>query len=227
MYANEVWNPTSVKSDPNCGEDLVRLLDHVSSSESLRYAALSHCWGGNVPLVLTTPLLTEFREGISVSSFPMTFRHAVDMTRRLGLDYIWIDSLCIIQDSSKNWRNESSLMSKVYSRCYVNLAAMHSKNSHGGLSTEGDPESTIPLKLDLNVKGCKRGGVHYGLPDSQASFSTYRESHSPLARRAWVSQKRLLASRTLHFGPEQITYECCVIRASEGCPSGLQWIDRR
>jgi hypothetical protein len=227
MHANGVWNPTrllAIKRESSCGEDSIRLLDQLSGTEPMKYAALSHCWGGNVPLVLTTSLLTEFKERISTSSLPTTFLHAVEATRRLGLDYLWIDSLCIIQDSSKDWENESSLMSKVYSGCYVNLAATHAEDSSGGLFVERDPESIVQLRLDLNLKGCEPG-VYYGLSDSQAGFSVHRESDSALARRAWVFQERLHAPRTLHFGPEQIVFECCVTRASEGCPSGLDWLD--
>jgi Heterokaryon incompatibility protein (HET) len=114
------------------------LIGQVPSSPSLEYAALSHRWGGSVPLILTTSLLSEFEKGIQISKLPRTFRDAVTVTRQPGLDYLWIDSLCIIQDSVKDWENESSMMSKVYSRCYVNIAATHSRNSAGGLFVDRD-----------------------------------------------------------------------------------------
>jgi hypothetical protein len=68
-------------------------------------------------------------------------------------------------------------------------------------------------------------GVYYGLPESQANLFNYLENKSPLAVRAWVFQERLFAPRTLHFGPDQIAFECCSLRDSEGCESGFSWLD--
>jgi hypothetical protein len=68
-----------------------------------------------------------------MGSLPTNFRHTVEVPRPLGLAYLWIDSLCIIQNSSMDWENKSSLVSKVCSRCYVNLAVTNAEDSSGGL----------------------------------------------------------------------------------------------
>jgi hypothetical protein len=81
-------------------------------SESLQYTCLSRCWGGIVPLRTTSKILQTFQDtGIVWETLPRSFQDAVDMTERLGLRYIWIDSLCIIQDDIEDWRAEGSRMS--------------------------------------------------------------------------------------------------------------------
>ena len=97
--AGEVWNPTrllAVTEMPSNENDCIRLIDQVPKSSPLRYAALSHCWGNNVPLVLLSSRLHEFKQEILMRNLPKTFRDAVIATRRLGLEFLWIDSLGIV-----------------------------------------------------------------------------------------------------------------------------------
>src|SRR4051812_41270792 len=88
----------------------------VESKSGLgRYATLSHCWGEYKPLQLLESNLAQFQtRGIPIMELPKTFQHAVKVTRSLRIDYLWIDSLCIIQDSIKDWLKESALMYRVY-----------------------------------------------------------------------------------------------------------------
>lgn len=66
------------------------------------YVALSHCWGGIITPVLTTKTLAMFKESLPYADLPANFQDAVTITRRLGLRYLWIDSLCILQDSGED-----------------------------------------------------------------------------------------------------------------------------
>ncbi|KAE9378735.1 HET-domain-containing protein, partial [Stipitochalara longipes BDJ] len=92
------------------------------------YATLSHCWGGTQHLQSTIGTLDQRKKSIPLSSMNQTFRDAVNITRSLGLQYIWIDSLCIIQDSHSDWLQESGKMCPVYSNAVVNIAATSSSN---------------------------------------------------------------------------------------------------
>ncbi|KAI1476307.1 HET-domain-containing protein [Daldinia eschscholtzii] len=85
------------------------------------FVALSHCWGGSQPLKTTTSNIESHRIGIAPEDLPATFRDAVIITKTLGLRFLWIDSLCIIQDDKDDWEQESSQMEKIYGRADVRL----------------------------------------------------------------------------------------------------------
>jgi hypothetical protein len=83
------------------------------------YVTLSHCLGKVVPLTMTKSTLAERIAGISITEVPRTFRDAVRVTHLLGFKYLWIDSLCIVQDSNEDWEVESSQMQDVYEHAPV------------------------------------------------------------------------------------------------------------
>jgi hypothetical protein len=122
-----------------------------------------------------------------------------------------------MQDSTRDWEIESSLMSKVYGRCYVNLAATHSEDSAGGLFANRDPFKKLYFWIEPTT--------YIGLPKSQV-LPDYLEKDSVLACRAWILQENILAPRTLHFGPEQIIFECSKMIAAEGYPLGFHQTSR-
>ncbi|KAK3500675.1 heterokaryon incompatibility protein-domain-containing protein [Neurospora crassa] len=100
------------------------------------YLTLSHCWGPleKRPATTTRASLVANKNRILFSSLPKTFQDAVQITRRLGQRYLWIDSLCIIQDDEADWAHEASLMAKVYTHSYCTLAALSSSDSSHGLN---------------------------------------------------------------------------------------------
>ncbi|KAJ3579996.1 hypothetical protein NPX13_g567 [Xylaria arbuscula] len=119
------------------------------------YLALSHCWGdsSNLPM-LTKGTLEEKKKNIQWDSIPRTFRDAIVLTRGIGIHYIWIDSLCIIQDDPDDWKNEASKMASIYEGALMALSATASTNSDGGcfhdreppvlqVALESEPPSTI------------------------------------------------------------------------------------
>jgi hypothetical protein len=112
------------------------------------YVALSHCWGtlGKHPLRTTTDNLQEHISGISWSTLPKTFQDALKITRELGIDYIWIDSLCIVQDSEEDWRQESREMGLIYERARVTIAAAGAADSSPKCFILDRP-SLIPTEL--------------------------------------------------------------------------------
>ena len=111
----------------------VKLRGTNNWQKAVHYTTLSHCWGAVQPFRLFRSNLRELMDGISIDALPKTFQDAIYATWRFGIRYLWIDSLCIIQDSKEDWNVESSLMAKVYSGCVLNLAAASSKDCNGGL----------------------------------------------------------------------------------------------
>lgn len=93
---------------------------------------MSHCWGGVAFNSLTKANFSSFREIIPVSTLSKTFQNAIYIARYIGIEYIWIDSLCIIQDDLEDWRRESSLMATVYGGSHINLAASGASNGNVG-----------------------------------------------------------------------------------------------
>jgi hypothetical protein len=111
-------------------------LVHPSKGEKGRYLALSHCWGvSTINERLTTTLATlEIRlKSIPMSLMPANFYDATIITRKLGYRYLWIDSLCIIQDSTEDWETESQNMGNIYMNASLTIAAGAAKDSDGGM----------------------------------------------------------------------------------------------
>jgi hypothetical protein len=98
----------------------------------VQYASLSHCWGKLKIITLTTSNLAGFQHEIPLKELPKTFQEAIYVTRYLGLQYIWIDSLCILQDSSEDWAKESVQMADVYGAAEINIAATGAADGSGG-----------------------------------------------------------------------------------------------
>jgi hypothetical protein len=179
------------------------------------YFTLSHCWGNRVPLRLLQHNFAEMRKVIRSGTLPKTFQDCLLVTRQLGGRYIWIDSLCIIQDSPDDWAKESATMSEVYSHCLINIAATASADGSGGLFFPRNPIMIPPIRTNFSGKNAKSDFlvVDDGLWEREIG-------KSPLCQRGWVYQERLLSPRTLHFGSTRIFWECRALGCCESYPSG-------
>lgn len=195
---------------------LVTLAETTDFDPTTRYITLSHCWGDFLPVRLLESLYESFKEGLLIDQLPKTFQDAINSTRALQVRYLWIDALCIIQDSDIDWLRESLLMSSVYSNSWLNLAATSSANGHGGLFHSRNILLSSPCTVTASWKGFAPGS--YTVLDG--STWTRRVEESPLNQRAWVLQERLLAPRTAHFAHDQIFWECREILACETFPLG-------
>lgn len=219
------WLPTrliQIDGSP-ARSSLVRLIESADNPTILdnRYATLSYCWGPppiTFKRLLTTDLIS-MKAGIEIGKLPKTFQHAIEATTRLGLSLIWIDALCIIQDSEEDWKVESMMMSQVYSCGYVNLAAAASPDAYGGLFRDRYPFSMNPIGLEIKWPGYLTSCAICVPTDPWKSGV----NQSPLLRRGWVFQERLLSVRTVYFGEDQLYWECGELCASEMYPVGGPW----
>ncbi|KAJ3535962.1 hypothetical protein NM208_g6919 [Fusarium decemcellulare] len=228
-----------------------RVLDTapMSSPSSLRlvesngmqgtWAALSHCWGKseNRPLTTTRANLKNHLEGIDFALLPKTFKDAVELTRALGIRYLWIDSLCIIQDDKHDWKSESNKMGAIYQHAAITFAAADAQDSTEGLFVDGfsvsytatrelssgPNDETGAYKL-LALEECTEVSNAANMPffmDNNVIGSFFiapwplgREQHShplescPLFKRAWVMQEWALSRRTLIFQSNSIVWSC-------------------
>jgi hypothetical protein len=199
-------------------ENRLTLRNSRSLPLTTAYVTLSHCWGGLEITKLTKASHLAFSDGsIPLRELPLTFQHAILVTKRLGIHHIWVDSLCIIQDSYEDWVQESSRMWEVYTNSHCNIAATASSDGRGGLFRSRAPSSTSPCRVKTTWDGLNNGHYHC----SELREWEQEIVEAPLNRRGWVLQERLLAPRVLSFGAHQLYWECKEFSASETCPEGL------
>ncbi|KAM7196587.1 Heterokaryon incompatibility protein (HET) domain containing protein [Rhypophila sp. PSN 637] len=212
------WLPSRLVDVSDLAKPRVILKTNIQDSVTIDvpYATLSHRWSEEV-VRLTTANLDEFQHELPVSSLSKTFLDSFTVSRNLGIKYIWIDSLCILQDSEFDWQVESTQMGQVYENALVNLSATAaSYGSHrDGLFQHRDPiwGSNLAFRLP------------HGKPDvlhRAAVTLSHRWNmnvvHSPLYTRGWVIQERFLSPRSIYFATDEIFWECRTHFASETCP---------
>ena len=102
---------------------------HERQNETAQYICLNHCWGSYHPLKLEKATLEVFKSRISWNPLPLDFQDAISFARKLGVKYIWIDSLCVIQDDRDDWERESANMTAVYHVSPLTLAATRAESS--------------------------------------------------------------------------------------------------
>lgn len=177
------------------------------------------------PFITLTLNLEERMRSIPMEILPRTFRDAVTITRNIGLRYIWIDSLCIIQDSKSDWEHESSLMADTYKNSYVTLAAESARNSHEGILNPRHLDFD-PIKIPFNSDAHNIHTSMYVRPVQDDWQTSITGAKSALCSRAWVLQESMLAPRTLHYGAQQMFWECKSCSHAEGdmtpVPQGLR-----
>ena len=143
---------------PSNQQDDARLI-LSSKGEKGHYLALSHCWGPSVSgqrLTTTEATLNSRLRSIPLSTMPANFRDAAIITRKLGFRYLWIDSLCIIQDSRKDWEIESGNMGNIYTNAVLTLAAAAAKDSDGGMSGLGSEGEEWRTMLNNSTEDVQR-----------------------------------------------------------------------
>ncbi|KAL5405703.1 hypothetical protein PMIN03_008279 [Paraphaeosphaeria minitans] len=175
------------------------------------YATLSHCWGTSQPLRLLSSNLSQFQEGIARESIPRVFTEAIEVCWHLRIQYLWIDSLCILQDSVEDWSRESQRMGLIYSRALINISATGSTGCNDRLFSSADEAPSAGL---VSWKG---SNAKYVVVENTIEW-TKSFMNQPLLQRAWVMQERLLATRVVHFTRSQVVWECRTTAATETYP---------
>jgi len=185
-----------------------------------RYVALSHCWGSSLPLKLTQDNLQPFHERIPFDKLTQTFKDAVIATRKLTKDfdvrYLWIDAVCIIQDSNEDWANETAITGDIYQTAFVTFAATFGSDGDVGLFQQRSSLSLSPCTVDAKWSQTNR---HFVCEDRRALNSVVE--NSTLCSRAWVLQERTLSPRVLHFTAQQLFWECLGLDACEAYPTKI------
>ncbi|KAJ5664300.1 hypothetical protein N7507_005031 [Penicillium longicatenatum] len=185
------------------GPDFFNLKLHISNGEHGHYIALSHSWGSAAPLKTLRANLTARQKSIPFSSLPLTFQDAVVFTNEVGYAYLWIDSLCIVQDDQKDWEIEAAQMAMVYANALITFAATNAEDASGGCGTW--PISPLIIRSTNDQIARIRLEEHSFLDRPDA----------PLNLRAWAFQEALLSPRMVCFDKSQMFWKCSSKHESE------------
>ncbi|WYZ40449.1 hypothetical protein EsH8_IV_000790 [Colletotrichum jinshuiense] len=202
----------------------------ASQASFPEYWTLSHRWGDPKKILQLykgekegiTSNERRFRSGIALEELSPTFRDAVQLVHRLGHRYIWIDSLCIFQDSKSDWDREAAMMKDVYGNSFCNISAIRSSYDvslglFGPRIVEPQLLSPFAVDMELPVDGKLQPGKWNFWYDSLLANEM---SRAPLNSRGWVVQERFLARRIIHFSRAQMYWECLEHSRCEADPDG-------
>jgi hypothetical protein len=210
---------------------------HIANpGEEGAWLSLSHCWATLSSFVTNTKNFEQMLSSITLDGLSKTFRDAILITRRLGFQYVWIDSLCILQDSHADWSHESTQMHQYYQGSVLTIAADRASGDHEGFLephlSSGDPVK-LPFmgRLDESYRrelfrGRQRPYSSFFVSTSNGGLTLQRQ---PLARRAWTLQEDWLSPRSIHFNAAQLIWECLkhTFWSSDANPQAVETCTRR
>lgn len=191
------------------GEICVKVMEMENTGTLGIYATLSHCWGLELPCVMSRGNRTDRMRGIPWTELPKTFQDAVRYSLELDISYLWIDALCIVQDDPEDWQIQSARMASIYENSYITLAATSSDCGSSGCFQE---RSMAHRERSLEVRDAdgqvfqiliRQTVPHWTVPPTTSS-----KQENPLLSRGWVFQERILSPRVLHFCKEELVWEC-------------------
>jgi hypothetical protein len=203
-----------------------------SSEVTEPYATLSYSWGEGPQWpwgphrIARESIDAMVRQGLCRKKLPKTISEAVCVTEKLGLRFLWVDALCILQDN-KDFVIESLKMATIYAQALVNISAGHGTDSAAGLfnrcSRSQHHNFSVCIPVDFHLDGkfsrlyfCQRreSKPRWNDPALPASLNVEPDAYraevdrGPLAQRAWVCQERICSPRTIHFGATQLFWQC-------------------
>lgn len=197
------WYPTRLlQVESSSDSDLQwRLLETKSARVEGPYTTLSHCWGSAHSINLTTENYAGMLLWKSAAVLPQLYKDALHVAHNLGISYLWIDALCIVQtgDNFTDWQHEVESMSDIYSNSFCNISAADAPDAHHSMFTSRGLHSICPETVLLNLN---KQPSPYLLSDTRLWDSEI--SQALVNSRAWVLQERLLSPRVLYFGERQM-----------------------
>lgn len=205
--------------------DVPRLVlsSNFPMSAETKYAALSYCWGdredAEAQLKTETATLEKRCEGIPCEIMTPAIKDAVELTKAIGLRYVWIDALCIIQDDTTDWSYESGQMGRVFHHAFVTFCGLSSTSCHESFLQRAR-RITVPFQSalipeitgHLSVRIASRMDEAF---DHRRGYSFDRLT-SQWAERAWIYQEEKLSTRLLLFGATKMHFRCGTHQWSEG-----------
>lgn len=185
---------------------------YCSKGRRAKWVALSHRWGDSTQKVLRTTRanLEQHQKAIHMYEMPKTFRDAVEVTRALGVIYLWIDSLCIIQDDQNDWKKESATMGTIYQDAHLTILAIQAKDPDSGLfsgiSDDAGYNFGDHVELPYYEQGAVKGSFYVSVKDEKVH--DVKSENVPLLTRGWVFQEWILSRRSIIFLDSGLIWSC-------------------
>ncbi|KAH0427106.1 hypothetical protein CcaCcLH18_09853 [Colletotrichum camelliae] len=166
--------------------------------------------------------MDEYRHGKPIDDLPQTFKDFVKVARHFNVRYVWIDCICIIQDSVDDWEQQASTMASVYSNATCNIAAAAASDPEQGLFTSRVPQNPRDEIVSAAIVSTTATD-YYAFVDNGHHLER-QLGPSFLRERGWIFQEWFLSPRVIHFTREQAIWECCNgIKKSETFPFNYPW----
>ncbi|KAF2795050.1 HET-domain-containing protein [Melanomma pulvis-pyrius CBS 109.77] len=194
-----------------------------SEGRTGKYATLSYCWGSQPNYLLTTSNIQQLREGLNMNSIPQTIRDAISVATTIPVDYLWIDALCILQDSNEDKIIELAKMEHIYRDSLVTIVAASANDVSNGLleCRPGTPSISEECNVWTNRRMDGVSKLPWTIPFriADGTFGTmslkcveceteYDESKEPINTRAWTTQEQLMAQRVLSYASHTLQWRC-------------------
>ncbi|KAF1949801.1 hypothetical protein CC80DRAFT_456958, partial [Byssothecium circinans] len=242
----KAWLQRCEDEHPSCRKELGRLPTRVvdvgdgkilpkiytSAGEHEPYVALSYCWGQEGNTLLLSTNKDEFQEGIAAKRLPRTIADAITITQKLGVKYLWVDALCILQDSTEDLKHELSHMGSIYANAWFTIAAKHAANANGGCFQTRDwsKSAIVPLNLRLSnitipdysllsrrptyMRTSPLNPVMAFWKPGLLAKSLQRYKIPMLETRCWTLQEEILSRRMLNCGEHELGWVCLTSKCS-------------
>jgi hypothetical protein len=207
---------------------VIRLVSGSSLKQDAVYLALSYRWGIKKDFALQCKNLSIYKQEIPSTQIPPVIRDAIEVTRSLGFRYLWVDSMCIIQDDPEDWARESATMSKIYGSAVCTIAAANSGSDDTGFFSSRNPYRIRPCRIP-NPFNTNSKYSFYVRSQYLNKIHMREIRDSDWFNRGWVFQERILSSRLLLFTSTQVLWACQELQAAETWPcgkTGANYIDR-
>ena len=215
---------TCLTTHPNCGLRKAPLPDRVlhitpDNTGTIRlvepnelraqYIALSYCWGPTTPttFLTTAATLPAMKKGFSVNELPRLFVGVVNVARMLGIAYVWIDRLCIIQGDEQDFATQAPKMGQYYGNATVSIAAASAESEHDDILAARDAR-WLSNSIDVQIEGLGDFELRFRERANTLGMEASGGSYGKMSSRAWIWQERLLAGRTVFFTPGGLKFEC-------------------
>ena len=172
---------------------------------SVKYAALSYCWGGDQKSKTVWETLEKRCRGFPLAELPKTIQDAIFTARRLEIPYLWVDALCIVQDDDADKNRELPIMDQIYAGAFLTISAARAgKADYGFLQPRNLKQcygTLCRVRYRKSVEGEKLLGYIAG-------NTLHIAFDDPIDSRGWTFQERLRSFRTLRFGVRQTVWQC-------------------
>ncbi|KAL6916500.1 hypothetical protein FSST1_007995 [Fusarium sambucinum] len=214
--------PTRVL-DIGTGDDTHMRLIETQYIKTAKYTALSYCWGNEPSIKTLTENLEDVKSGIALEKLPAAYADAIALTRQLDVRYIWIDALCIIQDSRRDWEIECSRMADTYTNAYITIGAASSSSvANHFLKPQLHPPPQMShrkreiFKVVLSGnRGKEQVSVKARLMQATGAHWLWQDTGNdqqpliePLTQRGWTLQEKVLSTRFLSLSSMEMVWTC-------------------